>query len=380
MNKALVIVLLLVLFSCKTEKKEQLPRLQTEGPSLIAHAKGFSIRKSGHITLLKVTSPWPGADKGYTYALVPKDKMAQTTLDRDAYDAIVTVPVEKIVVTSTTHIPSLEVLGVGDRLVGFPNTALISSKATRKRIESGQVKELGNNESINTEMLIELNPDVVVGFAINDQNKAYQTVKRSNIPVVYNGDWAEESPLGKAEWIKFFAPFFGLEKKADSLFAGIEKEYAQAKELAANATEKPTVLTGGLYKDVWHVSGGKSWMAQFLEDAQAAYLWAGNNETGGVAVSLESVLAKAEKADFWLNPSMLTSYADMQDANRHYTRFEAFKKRKIYSNVIAKGDTGGLLYYELAPNRPDLVLKDLIHIFHPGLLPDYTPHFFKPLQ
>lgn len=379
MNRALLIVLIFFAFSCKTEKKEEAPPFRSVESTPTAYAKGFHIERSDNYTLIEVTSPWPGAEKAFTYALIPKDKLASTTLDPNAYDAIVGVPVEKIVVTSTTHIPSLEALGVGDRLVGFPNTDLISSKAARKRIAAGEVKELGNNESMNIEILIELDPDVVVGFGINSQNKAYNTLKRSNIPVVYNGDWAEESPLGKAEWIKFFAPFFGMEKKADSLFAHIKKEYAHAKELVANVAERPTVLTGGLYKDVWHVSGGKSWMGQFLKDAQTTYLWADNDETGGIAVSLEAVLSKAEQADFWLNPSMLTSYRDMEKANRHYARFDAFKNRKVYSNVIAKGATGGLLYYELAPNRPDLVLQDLIHIFHPHLLPDHEPLFFKPL-
>jgi len=377
----LFIMLLALLFSCKAEKKELLPKVAAPEITEIKYAKGFTIEKStSGLTTIKISSPWPGAESAFTYALVPKKKMAAMTLNSNAYDAIVTVPVEKLVVTSTTHIPSLEALKVTDKLVGFPNTDLVSSKVARKRIDEGSVKEVGNNESINTEIVIDLNPDMVVGFGINDQNKAYETLKRSNIPVLYNGDWTEESPLGKAEWIKFFAPFFEMEVKADSIFKSIESAYNQTKAIAAKAVHKPTVLTGGLYKDVWHVAGGKSWMAQFLEDAQADYLWAKTDETGGIAISLESVLEKAEKADYWLNPSMLTSYAAMKEANRHYIQFEAFENRQVYSNTIAKGETGGLLYYELAPNRPDLVLKDLIHIFHPELLPDHSLFFFKQLN
>ncbi len=382
--KTFFFVLLVTLISCKTDKKKQSHSTISQETPLqagdVAYAKGFEIEKSGDLTIIKVSSPWPDADNGFTYALVPKNKMASITLDRDAYDAIVAVPVEKMVVTSTTHIPSLEALGVADRLVGFPNTALISSKETRKRIEEGMVKELGNNESINTEMVIDLSPEIVVGFGINNQNRAYETIKRSNIPVVYNGDWTEQSPLGKAEWIKFFAPFFELEEKAERLFSTIENNYNKTKKIVEHVEQRPTVLTGGLFKDVWHVSGGNSWMAQFLNDAKTDYLWADSDDTGGIALSLESVLAKASKADFWLNPSMLTSYNAMKEANRHYTQFDAFKNQRIYSNTIAQGETGGLLYYELAPNRPDLVLKDLIHIFHPELLPQHELFFFKPLE
>ena len=239
---------------------------------------------------------------------------------------------------------------------------------------------MGTNENINTEITLELNPEVVVGFGINDTNKAYETVQKSGIPVVYNGDWTESTPLGKAEWIKFFAPFFAKEIQADSIFKAIETDYKSAKELALQVKERPTVLTGGLYKDVWYVAGGNSWMAQFLRDANAEYLWAESEESGSIGLSLEVVLTKGANADYWFNPSLHASYQELVQANTHYQQFDAFTQKKVFSNAIKKGDTGGLLFYELAPQRPDLVLKDLIAILHPGILPDYQPHFFMPLQ
>ncbi len=374
-------MLLVFVLACKSEKKGALPPESPSEQTELSHAKGFSIEKNrSGITTIHITSPWPNAEMGYTYALVPKEILAHTTLNKDEYDAIVTIPVERIIVTSTTHIPALEALGVTDKLVGFPNTAYISSKNTRERIDKGLVEELGNNEDINTEMAIALNPDVIVGFGISNQNRAYETLQRSNIPVVYNGDWTEETPLGKAEWIKFFAPFFQKEAKADSLFRAIKKSYNTTKTLAEEANGRPTVVTGGLYKDVWYVAGGNSWMAQFLKDARTNYLWSDTKETGSLSLSIESVLEKAQNAGFWLNPSMITSYDELKQANQHYLQFDAYKNRNIYSNTISKGDTGGLIYYELAPQRPDLVLKDLIHIFHPELLPDHQLFFFKPLE
>ncbi len=381
LKKILFIAIASIFLGCKEEKKDILPISKTSKATTISYAKGFSVEKSAlGLTIIKLCSPWPGAATSFTYALIPREKLSTITLNKDEYDAIITTPVERIIVTSTTHISALDALGVENTLVGFPKTALISSEKTRKRIDDGAVQELGNNENINTELVLSLNPDVVVGFGMNNQNKTYETLKRSMIPVVYNGDWTEESPLGKAEWIKFFAPFFHKEKEAEQLFKNIEASYNKTKKLALKASSKPTVLIGGLYKDVWHVAGGKSWMAQFLKDAQTNYLWKDTQETGGIAVSIESVLDIAEKADFWLNPSMLVSYDEMKLANRHYQKFEAFSTQKVYSNTISKGVTGGLLYYELAPQRPDLVLKDLIYIFHPELLPDHTLLFFKPLK
>ncbi|MDX1364469.1 MAG: ABC transporter substrate-binding protein [Arenibacter latericius] len=381
MKKIIYILIVLIMWSCKQDKKERLSSEVTATPTPIEYAKGFTMEKLANgLTIIKITSPWPNAEATFTYALVPKDLLPVISLDRDAYQAIIPVPVENIVVTSTTHVPALEALGQEDKLIGFPDTKYISSEITRERIDAGKVKDLGKNEALNTEMVIDLNPDLVVGFGINNENKAYETIQRAGIPVVYNGEWTEETPLGKAEWIKFFAPFFLKEAKADSIFSDIAKSYNQTKQLAEQAKSRPTVLSGALYKDVWYLPGGKSWGAQFLEDANTNYLWKDSKETGSLSLSLESVLEKGQEADFWISPSQFTSYKGMIESNRHYSQFSPFKNKKIYTYANTKGATEGMLYFELAPNRPDLVLKDLIQIFHPELLMEHNPVFFKPLD
>lgn len=381
MKKILLIALLFFIISCK-QKKEKIQDLETpKTAKTLSYANGFSVKKQeSGVTIIEITTPWPNATSGFKYALVPKDKIASTTINKDDFDAIITTPVKKIIVTSTTHIPVLESLGVASTLVGFPNTDYISSVATRKRIDSKEVKDLGNNESMNTEIALELQPDVIIGFGIDNQNKAYKTLQTANIPVVYNGDWAEQTPLGKAEWIKFFAPFFHKEAKADSIFNSIEKEYNKIKTLAAKADKKNTVLSGAMFKDIWYLPGGKSWAAQYLKDANTNYLWSDNQETGSLSLSWESVLTVAQNADYWVSPSQFTSYKQMEESSAHYAQFKAFKNKKIYTFSNKKGATGGLLFFELAPSRPDIVLKDLISIFHPEILPNYKPFFYQPLQ
>ena len=377
--KIFIGVVLVGLSGC-IQKKEAQKIEQSSVSNGLKYATGFQIRSEGSVTIIEVSSPWPGSETTFSYALVPKEELASISLPADTYDAIIATPVQNMVITSTTHIPSLEALGVLNTVVGFPNTDLISSPTARKKVTQGKIKELGTNENVNTEIVLELNPELVVGFGINDTNKAYETLVQSGIPLVYNGDWTEQSPLGKAEWIKFFAPFFNKNELADSIFKKIEQDYLTAKKLAHKATTQPSVLTGGLYKDVWYVAGGNSWMAQFLDDANANYLWSDSDEKGSIGLSLEAVLEKASRAEYWFNPSLHASYRELLQANSHYEQFRAFGNSKIYSNAIRKGETGGLLFYELAPQRPDLVLKDLISILHPGLLPNYEPHFFRPLE
>ena len=372
---------LLFLCGCKQQKKESLPIEPTAKHVDISYAKGFSIEKyASGLTILKILVPWPNAEASFTYALIPKEKEAFITLDKNKYDAIISVPIENLVVTSTTHIPALEALDELDKLIGFSDTKYISSKAARKRINAGQIKELGVNESLNTEAVLALQPDLVVGFALNGDNSAYETLKRSQIPVIYNGDWVEETPLGKAEWIKFFAPFFTKETQANNVFSEIEKSYLDAKNIAEAAQTEPTVLSGALYKDVWYLPGGKSWAANFLNDANANYLWKETPESGSLSLSWESVLVKAKNTEYWIGPAQFKSYTEMESSSAHYIQFDAFKNKKVFTFANTVGETGGNLYYELAPQRPDLVLKDLIHILHPGLLPDHELFFFKPLN
>ncbi|MGH1384093.1 ABC transporter substrate-binding protein [Kordia sp.] len=382
----LLFVLCTFCFSCKTEKKETakgtLPTEQISENSSknLRHAQKFSIEKSGDITTITVFSPWPDADKDYKYALIPRDKAAAITLDKDAYDAIVLTPVKRVIVTSTTHIPTLEMLGVENALVGFPQTNYISSEKTRALIDTGKVKDIGQNEKINMELLIDLEPELVIGFSINNSNPTYKTIQNANIPVVYNGDWTEGTPLGRAEWIHFFAPFFQKEAKATEVFNTIEKSYREAKQLAQKATKKPSVLAGAMYKDIWYLPAGESFQAQYLKDANANYIWSDSKGTGSLSLSIESVLDKAADADIWIGPGRFKTYEDMKEASRFYAEFAPFKNKKIFSTANTIGKTGGTMYYELAPTRPDIVLKDIIKAIHPEVLPTYQPFFFKPLE
>ncbi|UJH67675.1 ABC transporter substrate-binding protein [Allomuricauda sp. SCSIO 65647] len=374
------LLLCFLVVGCHEQKRAPQAAISHAEKIIVNYAKGFTVERNGEFIVLEVTSPWPGADKGFRYALVPREKLSSITLPRDGYDAIVPIPVNNMVVTSTTHIPALEALGGLNKLIGFPDTKYISSKAARKLIAEEKILELGSNESLNTEMVLALKPEVLVGFSVSNQNSAYSIIENAGIPVTYNGDWVEQSPLGKAEWIKFFGVLLGKEKEADSIFNEIEKSYQEIKSIAAKVDKKSTVLSGALYKDVWYLPGGESWAARFIEDANAAYLWSDTEGTGSLGLSLEAVLEKGQEADFWLAPSQFTTYEEMKTANNHYQRFKAFKEKHVYTVAFTKGETGGLLYYELAPQRPDLVLKDLVYIFHPELLSEYNPFFFKPLR
>lgn len=374
-------VVLILIMACKEKSAEDrlLPTLDKKALDL-KYAQGFSVTYHQNFKILNLLKPWPNSKKAYKYVLISREDMAKTTFNIDEYDGILINPIEKLVTTSTTHIPSLELLGVEHTLIGFPETDYISSEKTRQLIESGQIRELGKNEGINTEVLLDLNPDVVVGFGVDGVNKTFETIKKAGIPVIYNGDWVESSALAKAEWIKFFGVLFNKEKKADSIFKHIEKNYLDAKSIANQARNKPTILSGALENDVWYLPSGTSPEAQFLEDANTNYLWSTTTGNGSLALSFEAVLEKAQDADLWLSPSFYSSLEQLENANSLYTNFKAFKNKNVYSFTNTTGKTGGVTYYEMGTTRPDLVLKDLIKICHPELLVDHTLYFFKRLK
>ncbi len=374
------IFLFVFIFGCKNESRKVDLEVSESKVLPLKYARGFSITDFESYKVIEIKSPWQNSSKTYRYALINGAASSEYNFDRTDIDGVLEIPVKTIVVTSTTHIPALELLNVQNTLVAFPETNYVSSETTRKRIDQGLVRDLGKNEGINIEILLELDPDVVIGFGVDGVNKAFENIQKANIPVIYNGDWVESSPLAKAEWIKFFGVLFNKEKEADSIFNSIESEYLKAKELASKITKKPTILSGAMHKDIWYLPNGNSTEAQFLRDANVNYLWSDTDGTGSLALNFESIFNKAKNANIWLSPSNYSSLEALEKANPHYTKFEAFKTKRVYSFNNTTGKTGGVLYYELGTARPDLVLKDIIKICHPELLKDYQTYFFKPLD
>ena len=372
----IILCLIIVITSVQCKKKSVVESVKIP-KNEITYAKGFSIINYHGYSVVKVSNPWPKANKSYTYILKEKNGIIPDNLK---HLTTITIPIKTIVVTSTTHIPSLEMLGVEKTLVGFPNLNYISSEKVRTLIDVKKIKELGSNNSLNTEVLIDLQPEVIIGYGLDNNNPTLDNLEKNGLKVLLNGDWNEQTPLGKAEWIKFFGALYGQQVKANELFSKIEKDYLKTLEIAKRATTRPTILAGDMYKDKWYLPQGTSWGCQLLKEARGNYLWEATDGTGSLALSFETVIEKAKNADLWITSGQFSSLKEMIDANPHYDQFKAFQNKNVYSFAGKKGKTGGVLYYELAPNRPDIVLKDIVKILHPELLVGYKPFFFEKLK
>ncbi|WP_405606193.1 ABC transporter substrate-binding protein [Polaribacter sp. Asnod1-A03] len=370
-----VLVFFLIAVACKKETVKVDEKPKTE--STIKYAKGFDIIDENGTKKLIIKSAYQNSDEVFEYIIKKKNNSKIEEFDK----SMISTPIEKIVVTSTTHIPMVELLNEETSIIGFPHAKYISSEKTRQLIDNGKIKEIGKESSLNTEILLDLQPELVVGYSVSSADKSLTTIKKAGINVIYNGDWLEETPLGKAEWIKFFGVLFDKEQQADSIFKVIETNYIEAKNIALKSTKKPTILSGAIMsKDIWNLPAGESFVAQFLKDANVNYLWQETKGKGSLSLSFESVFDKAQNADFWIAPGYFSSKEQLLKSNQLYEKFDSFKNDNIYTPSTKKGKTGGVIYYELASTRPDLVLKDIIKITNPELLPNYGFTFFEKMK
>ncbi len=337
----------------------------------IKYAKGFDIQYFDNYKKLIVKSPYPGSDSDHEYIL------SRSGSRSDQGSNSIAIPVQRLIATSTTHVPMLEILGAEDRLVGFPNTNFITSEKTRKRVQEKKLTDIGTDMNLNAEMVIALKPDALVAFALDGSDKAFSTIRKNEIPILFNGDWLEETPLGRAEWIKFFGALLDLDHEADSIFKDIEEEYLEARKIAEKASQTPSVMSGVLFKDQWNLPAGESFTAKLYQDANTNYLWKESKGQGSLVLNFESVLETARQADLWIGSGIYTSREELLNANGHYAEFNAFKTNSVFTFSKRKGPGGGIVYFELAPIQPHVVLKDLVKAAHPELLPDYEPYFLQ---
>ncbi|MFO0946468.1 MAG: ABC transporter substrate-binding protein [Planctomycetota bacterium] len=347
-------------------------------PMPLGHARRFEIHDHDGIVTVDVKRPWQGSNSNFRYVLVPHGKPIPDGVDPRT---VVRIPVQRIVSMSTSFLPSLEMLHALDRLVGVSRIPDISSPTVLERIKSANLAEVGPVTNVNREAILELAPDAVFTFGVNAGDLAgFEPIIKSGIPVVLAADYMEETPLGRAEWIKFFALFVGKWNEANALYQDIESRYTSLVALAQKAGRRPTVMLESSYQGTWFVPGGRSYVAQFLRDAGANYLWADDQTQGSLRLGFEAVLERGHGADFWLNTGTWRSVADAVAQDPRYLNFRPLAEGRTYNHNARTNSFGGNDFFETGPARPDLVLADLIKIFHPELMKEHTLFWYRQLD
>ncbi|MEM7581789.1 MAG: ABC transporter substrate-binding protein [Acidobacteriota bacterium] len=335
----------------------------------VEHARQFSVEYHRHYKVVTIREPWQGADAGLRYLLVQCG-----TPRPEGFEGVESfeIPVRSVITTSTTEVPHLVRLGLVDQLIGHHEFDYIQSPPVRQRIDAGVMVEIGSGSTINLELVAASQPGLLLADSLGEgATGLLSKLSELGVPTALVPSFLETTALGRAEWIKFTALFFNRERVAEQGFAEVAGTYA---ELAARVAEsvadqaRPTVFTSAPLGDIWYMPGGQSFIARMLHDAGARFLWAEDTATGSLALPLESVYERVLDADFWVQPGTVASLDEIAAFDERFAATRAFREGRVFNSDARRNAHGASDYWEAGTARPDLVLADLIEIFHPDLL------------
>lgn len=345
-----------------------------DSSAVIQYAKGFAIDYFKDYKRLTVYNPWNQDEIAAIYYLVQRNGVK--TPDRSS---TILVPVSKVAVTSSTHVAFIQALNELNTIVGMTSPELVYSPVFRKRDDEGKIVNLGDAYHINVEKVLFIHPQFVMMTNYNKVNLGDDQLAKAGISVVYNNEWKESNPLGRAEWIKFVAAFYNKDRWADSLFNALVVSYNQMMKLAAKAASKPSVLIGDSFKGTWYMPSGTGYMGHFLKDAGSSYYFSHDTTNGSIPMQFENVLDHFQNAQFWLNSSA-SSLKALKNSDPRYALFKSFQDHRVYSLNRRVTTQGGNDFWESAVIHPDSLLRDYIRVLHPELLPNVPLLYLMQLK
>ncbi|RGM44814.1 MULTISPECIES: ABC transporter substrate-binding protein [Bacteroides] len=380
---AVAFICMLCMTSCSSKSKQTSSDSVTatsysisDSISAIApvYAKGFTVKYlPKNIKLVDIHDPQKENSNTFHYALVPRGiKSAGVPEDY----TVIETPVQHVICMTSLQLSNFIRLDACEHVVGITSTRHLFNKEMNERLKSGKTAKIGIEGNFDNEVIMSVNPDVI--FISPFKRGGYDAMREIGIPLVPHLGYKEMTPLGQAEWIKFVGMFIGQEAEANAKFAIIEKRYNELRQLAANVKKRPVVFSGEIRGGNWYAVGGKSFLAELFRDAGADYFLKDDPRSGGVTLDFETVYSQAEGAQFWriVNSYDGTfTYDVLKSLDPRYADFRAFREKGIvYCNMREKP------FYESMPMQPEVVLEDLIHAFHPDLLPDYKPTYYERLK
>lgn len=354
---------------------------------------------------VNVANPWKAGTLLHRYILIPKGKegdemVARLALQRTSGMGCTTdtvrTPVERSAVFIAPHCQLMYELGCQQAIRGvcdldyinIPDVkkrAALSRNTAARKASSGNVsagkasvgnsiEDCGSSMAPDIERIIALNPEAIL-LSPFENSGGYGKLDKLHVPIIEAADYMESSPLGRAEWMKFYGMLFkkdgnapktalaaSCEPKADSLFAKIEKEYLKLKAEAAGYPKGLSILTERKTGNVWYVPGGQSTIGILLKDANARYIFEDDQHSGSLAMSPEQILAKGKQVDVWAFKyfgGAPLSQAQLLQEYDGYKALAAFSRGNIY-----QVDTSTVPYFELTSFHPELLLREFIILAH----------------
>jgi len=364
-KKSLLFLSLLVLFTSCIKKTNNVEHSSTTDTLQLKYAKGFAIRYFKNYKEVLVYNPWQKGNVFARYYLINKPDI------KTPVDGIrVTIPLQSLAATSVTHFEFLKLIDALKTVNAVCSPRIIYNKEINAGISSAKIADLGDAFNINVEKTLQLAPNAVMMSGYNQNDPYAQRIIKAGIPVIFNNEWMENSLLARAEWIKFVAAFYGKEVLADSLFESVDRRYNEIKVRAMNVKNKPKVMTGSNFRGTWYMPSGQNFMAKLIEDAGGSYFYAYDTNTGSLALNVETVLKNFSQSDIWINCNF-GSLKDLINADSKNKLFRPVVLNEVYNFNKRMMPGSANDFWESAIAHPDIILSDVIAIFHPELLPGY---------
>lgn len=330
------------------------------------YARGFSISgaEGKRSTLLTVSNPWQGADSVVVSLFISRDGEPVP----DGFEGqVIYGDAARVITMSSTQIAMLDAIGESRKVVGVSGLGFISSPGIRSRRDS--IGDVGYDSNFNYELIMSLDPDIVLLYGVNGASPVESKLRELDIPFIYIGDYLESSPLGKAEWMVALAEIVGRRDDGEKHFKEIAQSYNSLKELVSNAVEDvPKVMLNAPYGDTWFMPAEDNYSVQLIRDAGGEYIYGRNRSGISVPIDIEEAYMLCSDADIWLNPGSAGTLAELAVACPKFTDTDCFRSGHIFNNTRRSTSGGGNDYYESGVVNPDMVLRDLVKIFHPGLV------------
>lgn len=330
------------------------------------YASGFSIKGADgyESSIITVTNPWQGADSITTQLFIARggesapEGFTGQVLEGDA---------SRIVAMSSTHIAMLDAVGEAGRVAGVSGIDYISNPVISANRDS--IGDVGYEGNINYELLISLDPDLVLLYGVNGASSMEGKLNELGIPFMYVGDYLEESPLGKAEWMVALSEVVGKRTEGEQVFGGIPVRYNDLKKRVADTVlDAPSVMLNTPYGDSWFMPSTESYVARLVKDAGGDYIYKKNTGNASLPIDLEEAYKLTSEADMWLNVGMANSLDELRTSCPKFSDTRCFRNGSVWNNNLKTNAAGGNDYYESAVVNPDILLRDLVKIFHPELV------------
>ena len=356
---AILLCWLCLLGSCKGSGVSS---REVSNDSVITQARLLTMERAEHYTLVTVKNPWRAGEVLHRYVLVPADSLLPGNLPEGT---VVRTPVRRALVYSSVHTALMKELGRFDALAGVTDAQYFTDAEVVNGLRNGTIADCGSSMGPTVEKVIEMSPDAILLSPYQDAT--YGQITKLDIPIIECADYMEFTPLGRAEWIKFYGELLGRRAMADSIYRAVEKAYCEIRQSCSrqSPSKRTKVLTEMVLSGVWNVPGGQSYMSQMIQDA------GDEPSTGSLNLDFNQVLAVAQDADVWLIKSFfIHSLADLKGAYSLNDQFKAFQRHQVYVC-----DTNESHLFERFPFHPEVLLQEYADIFAHRT---QNLQFFKP--